>query len=502
MIGALRRLTWPPALDWVAALLLGAGTFVFQFIHFNGLQNDHFVMIARSFQVYGGAWPVRDFFDPGMPLAYLLPAALMPVFGATVLPEVVLQTLFFAATVGITFVVSRRVSGSVVLALALSALVIAAQPRLYNGSKVLVQAVVLAAGWWYARHAGAARVAVLGACAGAAFLLRHDYAVYITAAVVPLVAVARAGQVRDAARDLAIYAAAAAVFAVPWLVYVQWVGGLVEYWQSGLRFSAAEGLRTVDFRPALPLFLLVPIAALLLARRGTPRAGGAHLVFGGVFLLIIDLALLRDGSDARIPDVVASTAMVGAAIAGALPGRAITGGGVALLAVVIAWWPLAWPLPPRQGVSRAFSAVMADIEDFDPAVFPVYPFVPVTNYLQRCTAPTTRILVVDFAPQVPVFARRPFAGGVPAWLPSYFEHESEVRTALRWLRRETVGMILMTEGADAFNESWPAVAAYFRERGYTPHTIPSDDGTPYEVWLPPPPPGGTVDRETGLPCGY
>ena len=98
------------AFDWVAALALTVATYLFRFVIFNGLQNDHFVMIARSFQVVHGDWPVRDFFDPGMPLAYLLPAAAMKAFGETVLPEVVLQTAFFAVTVGITYFLARRAS--------------------------------------------------------------------------------------------------------------------------------------------------------------------------------------------------------------------------------------------------------------------------------------------------------------------------------------------------------------------------------------------------------
>lgn len=499
MIGPARRLS--QGLDWVWAVLLSVGTFLHFFINFNQLHNDHFVMIARAFQVNGGAWPVRDFADPGMPLAYLLPAALMRVFGATVLPEVVLQTALFAATVGITFFLARRVSGSLLLALALTGAVVAMAPRLYNSSKVLMQAGALAAGWWYARDPRPGRMAMLGAVAGVAFLFRHDYVVYITGAAVPLVAVARRARIREMARDFGAYAGTAALFILPWLGYVQWSGGIGEYWRSALRFSAAEGARTLRWALALPVFLLVPLAALALARRGTRAVGGAHLVFAGVFVLLVDAVLLRDGSEARVPDVVTSTAIVAAAVLGALPRPAITAIGAAVLAAVIAWWPLAWPLPPKEGVVKAADSVVARIESWSPGVFPVSGFVPVTDYLQRCTAPATRVLVVDFAPQIPVFARRPFAGGTPVWLPNYYQHESDVRRALRWLNRETVGAILMMDGEAAFSESWPAVAGYFRERGYTSHALQADDST-FDVWLAPPPRGSTIDAVTGLPCGY
>lgn len=504
MTASLRRLALPPAIDWVLALLLAVGAFVHRFVHFPGFQNDHFVMIARSFQVHYGAWPVRDFFDPGMPLAYLPLAALMPVFGPTTLPEVALQTALFGVTVGLTFVVARRASGSVLLGLALTVVVIAMMPRLYNSTKVLMQAAALGAAWWYARRPRPLSVAVMGLVAGVFFLVRHDYAVYISGAAVALVIVAREARLRDWLRDGAIYAAATAVCVLPWLGYVHWVGGdVVEYVQSAMRFSAAEGQRTFDLRPALPLFLIAPIVLLVLTltRRRTQWAGPAWLAFAGIFVLLVDIVLLRDGSEARIPDVVTATAIAAAALLGALPRLVVTGAGAVILAGAIAWWPQAWPLPPEGGVQPAADRMMAAVESWRQDYFPVYSVVPVTDYLKRCTAPTTRVLVVDFGPQVPVYAHRPFAGGTPVWLPMYYEHEADVRTAMRWLEKETIGVILMMESADAFTKSWPTVAQYFKSRQYTPGTI-QGEGAQFDIWLAPPPPGSTVDAVTGLPCGY
>lgn len=496
--------TWVPGLvrafDWLAALALAVGTYLFLFVNFNGLHNDHFVIIARSFQVAYGDWPVRDFFDPGMPLAYLLPAAAMRAFGQTVLPEVVLQTAFFAATVSISFLIARRASGSLLLAIALSGLVVALAPRLYNSSKVLIQAAALGGAWWYSNNPSTVRIAALGALTGVAFLFRHDYAVYIAAGSMVLVAGARP-HVGAFARHAGVYALAAAVFVMPWVIYVQWATGAVEYFMSAIRFSAAEGERTAELTLPLVLLLSLPLAALALAWRGTARATRPFLLFAGVFVILVDLVLLRDGSAARMPDVVAASAIVGATLAGALPRWSATGLGAALLAAVVVMWPLMPPVPPKEGVLPATDRVIARLERWQPDAFPVNNLIPITGYLQRCTAPTTRVLVVGFGPQIPVYAHRPFAGGTPTWLPKYYEHPDDVRTALGWIEQETVGVIVMLQGSAAFTTSWPDVAEFFRARRFTPHVLRTSD-TDFELWLAQPPAGASLDRVTGLPCGY
>ena len=488
------------AFDWLAALALAVATYLFLFMNFNGLHNDHFVIIARSFQVAHGDWPVRDFFDPGMPLAYLLPAAAMRAFGPTVLPEVVLQTAFFAATVGITFLIARRASGSLLLAIALSGVVVALAPRLYGSSKVLIQAAALGIAWWYSNRPSTVRIAALGVLTGVAFLFRHDYAVYIAAASMALMAAARP-HVGAFARHAGIYAMAAAVLAMPWVIYVQWATGAVEYFMSALRFSAAEGERTAEFTLPLALFLSLPVAALGLAWRGTARAGRPFLLFAGVFVVLVDLVLLRDGSAARVPDVVAASAIVGATLAGALPRWSATGLGAALLAAVVVMWPLPAPLPPKAGILRASDQVIARLERWQPDAFPVNNLLPIVGYLQRCTAPTTRVLVVGFGPQIPVYAHRPFAGGAPTWLPRYYEHPDDVRAALGWLEKETVGAIVMLEASAAFTKSWPDVVEFFRARRFTTHLLHASD-TDFELWLAPRAPHASPDRVTGLPCGY
>ena len=79
------------------ALLVASVTFAYGYLTSGAIENDHFVMLARAHQVLYGDWPVRDFEDPGQPLAYLVSTAAAAMFGPTVLVNVVLSLLFLSA---------------------------------------------------------------------------------------------------------------------------------------------------------------------------------------------------------------------------------------------------------------------------------------------------------------------------------------------------------------------------------------------------------------------
>ena len=51
------------------AASLGALCFLYRYLTFRGFTNDHFVTLARAQQIVLGDLPVRDFLEPGLPLA-------------------------------------------------------------------------------------------------------------------------------------------------------------------------------------------------------------------------------------------------------------------------------------------------------------------------------------------------------------------------------------------------------------------------------------------------
>src|ERR1044071_5874033 len=115
----------------VAAALAGAGGFIYVYLAGGAIENDHFVMLARAHQVLFGDWPVRDFEDPGMPLAYLVSSVAAAIFGPSLLVNVILSLALFGVAVALTYLLAFRASGSALVAAVAVAITIAIYPRLY-----------------------------------------------------------------------------------------------------------------------------------------------------------------------------------------------------------------------------------------------------------------------------------------------------------------------------------------------------------------------------------
>ena len=83
-------------------------------------------------------------------------------------------------------------------------------------------------------------------------------------------------------------------------------------------------------------------------------------------------------------------------------------------------------------------------------------------YINACTAPTDRVLVQSYLPQVLAIARRAFAGGHADLRPGFFETEDAQRLTLERLRRQSVPMILLDtdDSLRSFHRSFPIVTEY------------------------------------------
>jgi hypothetical protein len=108
---------------------------------------------------------------------------------------------------------------------------------------------------------------------------------------------------------------------------------------------------------------------------------------------------------------------------------------------------------------------------------------PLIRYLATCTPAESRVLVSGFGPELPVLARRPFAAGLPSWIPGYHTHPREVQRALAQLAREQVSLAVMLEGSAAFVDEWPQLAAELRARSMIERTWRLD-GRDVVVWIP------------------
>jgi hypothetical protein len=489
-----RRLSgWPS--------LVATATFIVTFLRLGAIPNDQYIYLARAHQMLAGDWPVRDFVDPGFTLHYVLPALAARLGGPTLLSDAVLWVLLFAVTTAVTLVLSRRASGSLVLGLLAAALVALFPPRLYNVSKALVPAVAIALAWRCADRRRPLDVAMLGAWTGVAFLFRFDYSLYIAAASIVMLVIMRWPAAGPAARSILVYALAALVIVLPWLMYVQAEEGLAAFLASALRFAAAERARTESTWPAVYYAITaVPIVVLAGCARGTRTLTTAHVAFAATLTLLSDLALLRDAPGARLPDVYATTIIVTAIAFGrwmpaprhrfaSLPRPAIAVILLMAVAGAAAGFPRVW--------SR-WTLVATRLRDARPDITPAPERAALVQFIERCTAPDDRIFVGGFAPELPVLAHRPFAGGAPQWLRGYYTDRADVARARTQLARERVGVAVMLDGGDAFTSTWPAIAADLRARGLVTYLFPQTPRA-IELWLPPSP---VADADTGLPCHH
>jgi hypothetical protein len=126
--------------------------------------------------------------------------------------------------------------------------------------------------------------------------------------------------------------------------------------------------------------------------------------------------------------------------------------------------------------------------------------IPVFRYLARCTAPDDRILNLGYGSEVPVFARRGFAGGL-SYFGAYPSGEARERLVLDRLDRQVVPVaILATDFATELEQRFPRVAAHVRARYRQVADLEVRDDLHLRVLVDTTLAAPTRDPETGFPC--
>ena len=250
----------------VAAAGACAATLAWRFLTFTGFTNDHYAHLALAQQWLLGDRPVRDFTDPGWPLTYLLSAAAWRVAGEAMWVEWTLAATALALAAACTVIAAHRLSGSLTIALLVTALEILIYPRTYSYPKIVAYAVAACVMAALAVRPSRARIVLMAAVIAAAFLLRHDHGLYIgVASAICLLLGSRPDGFAAALRRVAGLTGATAAFLLPWIVFVTLNGGLPAYFETALEFARAEAnasnLRSwprLTLVPGQPLIGLAP----------------------------------------------------------------------------------------------------------------------------------------------------------------------------------------------------------------------------------------------------
>lgn len=267
---------------------------------------------------------------------------------------------------------------------------------------------------------------------------------------------------------------------------------------------------------ALPLLALLVLAVSRDGwRPGWPRAVpkiGAVAVLG----LALDAAFLRSPLAARLADPSVPHAVLIAWLAAAVPslliGRASwrpslahlrlpLGVGVLAMTAAIAFVLGAFVTTdlydrldqadmatrPRNMIERAVLMDRRLRERWDLAAWREDrpELVDLSQYLRDCTAPTDRVFVQLYLPQVTALANRGFAGGHADLRPGFFTTEDAQRLTIERLRRQSVPLLLLeTEDTRrSFRRAFPLVSAYFDQHYAIAGARTFEDRFPVTLWV-------------------
>ena len=492
------------------AVLAVAVFFFCWFLRFNdpggafaGLTDDHFFYLVRGWQILFGELPVRDFVDHGAPLFYYLGAAIQLVDRGT-LSELLFTTTAIALGCAITFVLAQRGSGSILAALLAVAFQVLLEPRFYNYPKLLVYAAAIPLLWWYADAPSVRRILAVAVVTVIGFLFRHDHGIFVAIATATLLVTMSGVPWGQRCRDACAYGGACLLLLAPYLLFIQYNGGLGLYWRQASAWAARDRDRAPVIWPspiesweaalyyveiAIPL---VAIAFLLNSpdafRKGWKQAR-AKLAMVAVLALVLDAGFLRSPLAARLADptvplcillawmMVASLRMWGSG------GKAVAVAATAVTLLLVGvcgaavgrdiprtlertgftsdMGPAAWAEDVAADVRRSWE--VESWADLDPRS-EVY---DLSLYVNRCTAPEDRILVQDYMPQMLALARRGFAGGHADLRPGFFDTDEAVELTISRLRRQSVPMMILLGRDDSivsYEDGFPLLAAYIRVR--------------------------------------
>lgn len=537
----------------VAALLIAAVAFVFRFNTLGGtlggFDNDEFAHLLRSQALLRGEQPLRDFADAELrgawpSLSYALPAWAQQVWGRTLLAEAYLTAGALALSYAVLFLTAIDLSrGRWVAAIAAVTLAIATAPRLYNYPKVVMLALGAAAIRWAVLGPAPMRLALAGAVTAAATLFRHDYGVYLAAAMAAGLVAGDFGRWHEAGRRLAIFAGWTAAFLLPSAVWVQVHQGIVPYALNALRTSGIEARRTSLAWPSFDLslsleaanlvaltyyaFWIIPAAALFVCSwRWRDRPDDCWSAERGTAIALVALAVgvnvffLRSNLAARFGDAVVPVALLAVWISGAVP-RAAAGpfrnfAGMVVLILLLGLIPCAYvyaELAPELEDSKLaapseliaqFQRVKATLEQLPPDEWTeglAHGNLRAARYLAECTNPEDRVLVAAYAPEVLVFARRGFAGGQPTVSLAMYVSDSEQQATLARLKQQSVPVVLATDGfEEEFVTDYPVLARHVAERYHEAGVIAVGENERLRVFVEKARQVPRIDSRSNLPC--
>ena len=495
---------------WTIRVVTGvvfAATWIFRWLTID-FANDHFVHLSRARQILLGEIPVRDFFDPGLPLHYYASAAALATFGQNLLGEALLTVTLVALGAALTFNLAARGSRSALLGILATIVAVVMFPRLYNYPKVFLYPLALVCVRSYAARRTTLALAGLAGVTVLALLFRFDHGLYIGIAATVGLVMGNLDRLRSVPATLTRFAAIGAALVLPFLVFVQVTAGIGPYLSDAVgKGSSVAGARVL----LMPLTIgsgvlteanavawlyyatvLAPVAAgvvlLVQRRRATVTAADTATIGAAIVMcLVIHQTLMRESPDSRLPDVAGPTVVLAAWITGVLLQRhrsaPLTKALAPRLALAALWLATllsattlgntgeritATAIPAGLTAARQRFNDVSELMRLRPIEFYAPPgstgIRALTRYVLECTRPLDRILAGSFEPQIFFYAERAFAGGQVYLKGGWHESLDDQRLTIARLQRQRVPIVLIsvpTEGE--VHSRFPLVYQYVRD---------------------------------------
>ena len=514
---------WIARIACAAAVFLFTALYRFNTLGgtFGGFDNDHFVPFASAKQVEAGEQPLRDFSGLGLQgvwpsLTYEVSAWAQRRLGDNLRSEALVTIGGVAAGAAMTFLLAAWLSNTfwAIVATPISVFV---APTLYNYPKVLL---ISAAGLVIAAYARRATVTIV--CVGAvltaiAFLFRHDYAVYVAVGI--LLGYLASGRWRHGIRHGVIYAALTTLLLTPSLVYVVRYAGLVHYVRDSIEVSRREAERVpqttwpsftrttesggpvsattffnVEQNGVTWLYYVMrvlPFVAAFAAWKARHEDGRKHIATAG--LAIAGMAafaipfLIRGNTAVRLGDVGPLLAVLFALSCNeATRARPADGARsrslrIALVVVLLVGTALSARTVGyvgsqlrTAGLSEGWRATRLRAQQLWTALgdlpqsaleddHPDNPF-RVSRYINRCTLPSDRIVVMAYEPETLPYAGRLFGAGRVSVIPKYILGPHNEAELVGFWRHQSVPLVLVEyEEFLTTTGGFPLVAGYLHE---------------------------------------
>jgi hypothetical protein len=517
----------------LAAVVAGLVTGLIRYLGLEGFSNDHFQYLAAAQQMLLGEWPTRDFADPGMPLMYVASASAQVVFGRSLFAEAMLMAIAYGATSALVVLAAWQASRSLVIALLACALCVVAFPLPASYPRALLYALGPLAIWAWARKPTGLRLLIVALLVGVAYLFRQEHGLGLGLAALVTVALAPADTRVMKTRAVTLCVLILLVL-LPYAIYIQRSQGIFSAAWSSWQFSQREADRTElhlasygwgDEVRLYYLFHALPLIAAAVVvmdvRRGRVEDAlvGAPLV---VLAFLANMNVLRDPLAVRVPDAIVPAALASAWLAGralrvaSLPLRSLALTAAAVLAFVAASSVVVVGRTQehlsRTNLSLGPSSLPRLVRDrtaqlkarYDRQQLPdgrILSLVGLFDYLDRCTTPNHRLLVAGNAPEIYVYAQRPFAAGHSRFLEGYYQSETDQQRMVDRAQQQVVAFALMlSDQESSFRSTAPGLSGFVDANFRPLTTIPSGSDRTVRVLVRSGLPPLHADAATGWPC--